>query len=278
MMVTLEDLSIPEVTESWIGVDQARRIQVTLGDQATLRDGDDLPLLWHWMYFLPLTPTSELGVDGHPRVSHALESYKRRMWAEGRVEAVRRLHIGTHAVRHTELMEAREAHGRSGELLLITLRHTYLQGGRETLFEDQVLVYRSLEDVNRRTPSAENGRLCEVDWIFEQTVDERLLFRFSALTFNAHRIHYDRTYAREEEGYQDLVVHGPLTAVLVARHISRETDMRTFRFRAKAPIFVNQPFSVQGRRAAREVAVRVMRADGIEAFEANVEVAHGTSL
>jgi 3-methylfumaryl-CoA hydratase len=277
-MITLEDLSIPVVTESWIGAEQARRIQVTLGDQATLVDGDQLPLLWHWMYFLPLTPTAELGPDGHPRVSHSLDSYKRRMWAEGHVDAGQRLRIGRHAIRHTELMEAREASGRSGELLLITLRHTYLQGGREALFEDQVLVYRGLEDVSRRKPAAESDRLFEVDWTTEQTVDERLLFRFSALTFNAHRIHYDRTYAREEEGYQDLVVHGPLTAVLVARHIARDADVRTFRFRAKAPIFVNQPFSLQGRSGSKEVAVRVMRSDGIEAFEANVEVADGTRV
>jgi 3-methylfumaryl-CoA hydratase len=276
MMVTLEDLSLPTVTDSWIGADQARRIQVTVGDQPSLVDGDQLPLLWHWMYFVPLTPTAELGPDGHPRVSQAFDSYRRRMWVEGGVEAVRRLRIGAHAVRHTEIMEARQAHGRSGDLLLVTLRHTYIQGGREALFENQVLAYRAPGESNGRTPAAESGRLFEVDWTFEQTIDECLLFRFSALTFNAHRIHYDRTYAKDEEGYRDLVVQGPLTAVLVARHSARDADMRGFRFRAKAPLFVNQPFSVQGKRGANEVAVRVMRSDGIEAFEANIDVEDGT--
>ncbi len=227
--------------------------------------GSALPPLWHWFYFLAATPQPRLGGDGHPQRGGFMPPIQlpRRMFAGARLTFHRPLRLGEPAERCAVLRDVREKSGRSGRLAFVTVDYRLSQGGELCIEEQQDIVYREAgEPVPMPQaippPAPEAG-----SWTRECAADSRLLFRFSALTFNAHRIHYDRAYAREQEGYPGLVVHGPLTAMLLA-DLVRRNDRRpiaTFSFRGAAPLFDLAPLRLHGRPAGASVELEARGPD-----------------
>ena len=191
------------------------------------------------------------------------------MYAGGTIEMPGILRIGDTVIRRSVVTQVEARDGRSGPLVIVDLRHEYVTD-RVQVIEDQSLIYTD----SMPAPQISNTRRSapEASWQESYSTDEVLLFRFSALTFNSHRIHYDRIYAQNVEGYSDLVVHGPLTATLLARFSGRHTDrsMARFSFRARSPLYVGEPISLRGNRVDRDVALAAYSSDGTLAVEASV--------
>lgn len=202
-----------------------------------------LPPFFHQIHFWDARPPAELGRDGHPRTGDFIPDtgLPRRMWAGGRLAFDAPLRAGIAAQKVTTVEDVEEKHGRSGPLAFVTLRHEIWQADRLCLTEHQDLVFRADPAPGAaapRAPQAPDGE----DSAQAVTFDPTLLFRYSALTFNGHRIHYDRDYARQVEGYEGLVVHGPLLAQLLMLMAERELGpLRAFRFRATAPLMDFEP-------------------------------------
>lgn len=247
----------------WIGRSEHRHDILTPGPVAALaatldrddpppRPGDALPPLWHWLYFLPLHRHSELGTDGHARRGDFLPPVPlpRRMWAGGRLNFVEPLRIGEPVQRFSRITAIRSTRGRSGELVLVTVRHEIHHAGRLALEEEHDIVYREAPRPEVEAAAVRNAPTQAAPHaVHSRTIrpDSVLLFRYSALTFNGHRIHYDRAYATEVEGYPGLVVHGPLIATLLLDLLRREhpsAHVRRFGFRALRPLFDIHPFSL----------------------------------
>lgn len=213
--------------------------------------GDTLPLPWHWLYFHDTPTRAGTGVDGHPKRGGFMPPVPlaRRMWASGGLKVEAPLRIGE-AARKVSVVQAVELkEGKSGPLVFVTLRHEFHQAGRLCLSETQSLVYREAPVAAAPLPAglADPGR---ADWSQALTPDPALLFRFSALTYNAHRIHYDRDYAVRDEFYPALVVHGPLLATLLLDLLAREcpqATLRSFDFRALRPAFDTDTLRLCGR-------------------------------
>lgn len=184
---------------------------------------DGIPLLWHWIYLLDRPDRSDLGSDGHPVRNVVVAPPgpgKRRMWAGGRVRHLGPLIIGQEATRSSEVISRTDKDGRTGPLTFVVVLHTVTQGGRTVVVEEQDIVYR--DDVTAAPPTPViPERLPVGDHQWEIPIDSVLLFRYSALTYNGHRIHYDRDYARNVEGYGGLVTHGPLQALTMAEGARR---------------------------------------------------------
>jgi 3-methylfumaryl-CoA hydratase len=238
--------------------------------------GSPLPPLWHWFHFLPQAPQAQLDADGHPARGGFLPPipYPRRMFAGARVDFHHPLTIGEPAERHGTIGDVVLKSGRSGALAFVTVRYEIQQAGRRCISEEQDIVYREpgpafAAPIVQPAPPPLAGT-----WTRTITPDARLLFRFSALTFNAHRIHYDRPYARDEEGYPGLVVHGPLTAMLLAdlaaSHSAR--PIKGFSFRGVAPLFDLAPFQLIGTRDADTVALEARAPDLTTALTASVQL------
>ncbi|MGP4110606.1 hypothetical protein ACTWP5_06780 [Streptomyces sp. 4N509B] len=225
--------------------------------------GEALPPLWHWLHFLHWPAQRDLGPDGHPSHGHFLPPlpHRRRMFAGGRCTVEAPLRLGEPAERTTELLNVTAKRGRSGDLLFVTQRATYRQRGRTCLVEEQDIVYRSGGGAPRVDPPAGDRSAAPTPppppappvrpeppapdgpWHRALRTDPSLLFRFSALTANAHRIHYDAPYAREAEGHPGLLVHGPLLALLMLELVRREAPERPVRslaFRLRAPVVVGE--------------------------------------
>ena len=266
--LTLDDIGLTERTTSELSAEHAARVGAAIDSSTQLRNGDVLPLLWHWAYFTPNTPTAELGDDGHARLPPGpLSGYPRRMWAAGKIKAGSPLVLGVPAVRTSRIMGVKESTGRSGALAIVTLEHRYAQDGADRLVEEQTLVFRKAGPPTP-LPSGEHRPSVDGDqWFDHRRLNSRLLFRFSSITFNTHRIHYDQPYATSVEGYPALVVHGPLTALLVAESIRRACgpDLARFEFRANAPLFVDSELMIVGTPGTPVVA-QVIRNDGVEAM------------
>lgn len=228
--------------------------------------GDPLPVLWQWFYFLATVPQNELSADGHPQRGGFMPPVPlpRRMFAGARIEFFRPLVLGTPAVRTATIRDVVEKSGRSGRLAFVTVAYEIHQGDRLCISEEQDIVYK---EPGEAVPAPVAAPFAEPDpgtWSREIVPDSRLLFRFSALTFNAHRIHYDRRYAREVEGYPGLVVHGPLTAVLLADLVRRHRSepIRHFSFRGQAPLFDLAPFRLFGSADGASVSLEAKGPDG----------------
>ena len=272
--ITLDDLGVPEHSTAVLDADHTARIAATL-DAPAPAAGDTLPALWHWAFFTPTTPTAGLGADGHPQLaSPAMAPFPRRMWGAGRVDWDADLRVGEPAERTSHVRAARTTTGGSGTLLLVTLDHEYRQAGVVCVREQQTLVYRDPPadpvplPVDAPAVAAPEGA-----WTLPRRPEPPLLFRFSAITFNAHRIHYDLPYARDVEGYPGLVVHGPLSAMTIAAFVERCTGGRLarFEFRATAPMFADQPATVVAGppdATAGSGTAQVVRGDGVTAMDA----------
>ncbi len=240
-----------ETTTDPLSCVQAQSAQAMLDDKGpALADGDALPPLWHWFHFLPRMPQAGLDDDGHPRRGGFLPPipYPRRMFAGARLQWHRPLVIGTPAQREARIGNVKMKSGKSGSLAFVTVAIRFLQDGMLCIEEEQDIVYREPGGRVSAPVAAALPPVPAGSWTRTLQPDSRLLFRFSALTFNAHRIHYDRGYASEVEGYPGLVVHGPLTAVLLAQLVAHHTPrpMRAFSFRGVAPLFDTGPVRLIG--------------------------------
>ncbi|MFF4801354.1 hypothetical protein ACFY1U_23650 [Streptomyces sp. NPDC001351] len=216
--------------------------------------GDPLPPLWQWLYFLHWPPQQSLGPDGHLRDARFLPPVpgRRRMFAGGRCTISEPLLLGEPAERISSLAAAVPKQGRSGELLFVTERQEFRQHGRTCLIEEQDIVYRSGAGAAPRHPATPDDSAVpepEGPWHLRLQPDETLLFRFSALTANAHRIHYDSSYCRDVEGYPGLVVHGPLLALLMLELVRRnapERQVRSLSYRLHRPAFAGEHLLADG--------------------------------
>ncbi|MCB1917271.1 MAG: MaoC family dehydratase N-terminal domain-containing protein [Rhodocyclaceae bacterium] len=211
--------------------------------------GEALPPLWHWLYFLPLAAQSSLARDGHPHKGGFLPPVPlpRRMWAGGRFGFTTPLTIGARAVRDSTVTRVEARHGQSGALVFVTVRHDIAADGGACLWEEHDIVYRAAQGDGRRAGAA--NVVGPGTFHREVSADEVLLFRYSALTFNGHRIHYDRRFATEVEGYPGLVVHGPLIATLLIDLLLRERPtarLAAFEYRALRPVFDGRPLQLCG--------------------------------
>jgi itaconyl-CoA hydratase/mesaconyl-C4 CoA hydratase len=235
-----------QITEH-LSASLVKRIGATLSETAPTA-GQALPALWHWAFFQPAVDEAGLGLDGHPNGGGLLPAVhnRNRMWAGGRVEFHKPLSVGAEATRITTILKIEEKAGRSGSLLFATLRHDIMQAGYLAIREEQDIVYR--DPTPPRSASGES--LPAADWQEPITPSPTLLFRYSAVTFNGHRIHYDQPYVTATEGYPDLVVHGPLIATLNLRAFCRanpQARLRRFEYRGVRPLIAPTPFNVGGR-------------------------------
>ncbi len=238
--ITLDDLGVPARSSALLDAAHVARIAATLDADAP-GDGDVLPALWHWAFFTPTTPSAGLGADGHPHLaSPAMAPFPRRMWGAGRLQWDHDLRVGATAERVSTVRSARTTTGASGALLLVVVDHEYHQDGVRCVGEQQTLVYRDPPADPVPLPvDASPAEPAVGAWSMPRRPESTLLFRFSAITFNTHRIHYDLPYARDVEGYPGLVVQGPLTAMTVAAFVERSTGRRlaSYEFKATAPMF-----------------------------------------
>ncbi len=217
--------------------------------------GAPVPPLWHWLYFLPHARASEIGPDGHPKRGGFLPPVPlpRRMWAGGRLswEPANPLCVGQRVERRSTIQSVKHKAGRTGELLFVLVEHQYLNARGLALTEEHDIVYRSAAQPGEAAPAPQRPPLAgQAAWSRSITADAVTLFRYSALTFNGHRIHYDRQYVTEVEGYPGLIVHGPLIATLLLDLLRRElpgAQVARFDFRAVRPTFDLHPFSVHGK-------------------------------
>ena len=245
-----------EVLHEEAALAPVRGLAATLNrvDLADVAAGGILPALWHWLYFLPRTPQAELGADGHPQLGGFLPPVPlpRRMWAGGRLRWHTGIRIGAALQRTTRVVSITHKAGRSGDLLFVLLRHEITCDGELAVSEEQDIVYRAAAQPGDVPPQPARAQRAPV-WTRQVTPDPTLLFRYSALTFNAHRIHYDHIYATQAEGYQGLVVHGPLLATFLAEQARSECPDRSvvaFSFKGVRPTLDLHAFRICGVPAA----------------------------
>ena len=270
-----------EFLQRWVGSTQTHcdvvSVAPVVGLSASLdylsplaRVGEALPPAWHWLYFHDAVAASSLAVDGHAIRGDFMPPVplSRRMWAGGRLRFFSPVTIGDEVRRVSTVASITHKQGRSGELVFVTLSHQIFQQDKLAIEEEQELVYRDFGAAN----AAPKPAPAKAQWSREICPDSVLLFRYSALTFNSHRIHFDRDYASQVEGYTSLVVHAPLTATLLLDLLRRElpdSAIKEFEFRAIRPLLEGAPLSLQGRRDDQDVSLWVLDDSGALAMEAN---------
>ena len=274
---TLDAASLSHL-QSWSGRTETLSDDITAAPvralSATL-DRDDpapvagtvLPPLWHWLYFLPHHRQSEIGPDGHAQRGGFLPPVPlpRRMWAGGRLqwELSNPLKVGDVVRRISRIASVTHKAGRTGDLLFVLVQHEVRNAQGLALTEEHDIVYRAAAQPGDPVPSptaAETGAA----WQRVVTPDDVLLFRYSALTFNGHRIHYDRRYVTEVEGYPGLIVHGPLIATLLVDLVRRQAPaavLKSFSFKALRPTFDLHPFQLNGQPSDDGKSVRLWAQD-----------------
>jgi 3-methylfumaryl-CoA hydratase len=238
--LTLDSL-VQEDDAAWAPL---TRLAACHAQLAGLAAGPVLPPLWHWLHFLDAAPAADLGTDGHRRQGGLVPhdpALPARMWAGGRLRFGAPAEAGARVRRETSVAGIHDRQGKSGALRFVTLRHVVTgPAGLLLVEEEQDLVFRALSALRRVPPVAEPAPAGAVTRVL--VPDSVLLFRFSALTFNSHRIHYDAAYAQSEEYYPGLVVHGPMQAMLLIallRQAAPGATLRRFEFRGQAPAFVD---------------------------------------
>jgi 3-methylfumaryl-CoA hydratase len=284
----LRSMDSPDPFAAWLGRTEERHDTISAAPLAALAAtldraepmpgaGAPVPPLGHWLYFLPLQRQSEIGTDGHARRGGFLPPVPlpRRMWAGGRLVFAHPLRVGDEAIRTSRIASIAAKSARSGPLVFVTVEHAIANAGGVAVREEHDIVYRGLPAAGS---AAAAPAAAPSDDTFARTIvaDAVLLFRYSALTFNGHRIHYDRRYASEVEGYPGLVVHGPLIATLLVDLLRRERPdavLRRFDFKAVSPLFDSQPFALCGRQdGARRFALWARSSEGALAMQASAEI------
>ncbi len=223
------------------------RICATL-NQPRLSANDHLPHLWQWCFFQSTLPACDLGRDGHPALGGFLPPAegRNRMWAGGRLKFLQPLLADQSAERKSTIIAITEKEGGTGKLLFVTLKHLYVQHGQVCIEEEQDIVYREPSPPKTQSRQAKHV----ADWQERHDPTTTDLFRYSAVTYNGHRIHYDFNYATEVEGYSGLVTHGPLIATLslqAFKNANPEAHIHEFSYRGVRPIICGQAFTVAGR-------------------------------
>lgn len=236
--------------EEVIGAFPARALAGLLDRDGVPAEGDTLPLAWQWLYFLDATTRAATGSDGHPVRGGFLPPVplQRRMWAAGKLQSLTPLVIGRSATKVSTVRNIELKQGKAGPLVFVTVAHEFAQDGRACLVEEQNLVYREAPLAFAPLPPGEPAPV-PTHWSRGWHADAALLFRYSALTYNGHRIHYDREYATQSEFYPALVVHGPLLATLLLDLLHREQPLvqpASFEFRALRPAFDTDPLTLCG--------------------------------
>ena len=273
-----------EAYQTWIGQedfasdyltpDLVRRFGATFDlGEVDSRLGSPAPPGIHWCLAPPLVPTAALGLDGHPGRGGFLPPIPlpRRMWAGGSVTFGRPIRVGDDVRRRSVIADVVVKTGRAGPLCFVTLRHDVLVGGETAVSERQDIVYRALAGTGDAGPARESPAAPEARWTRSVEATAPLLFRYSALTFNGHRIHYDRRFCTEQEGYPGLVVHGPLQATLLVQLATETRGGRvpeTFSFRSVAPLFEGRAFQLAASESATGLQLWTADHDGQPAMTA----------
>jgi 3-methylfumaryl-CoA hydratase len=217
-----------------------KALALTLNDSnLAVSEGARLPEIWHWLYFLPMVARSEIGSDGHPKRGGFLPpiALERRMWASGQLTFEQDLLIGDQITKTSQILKVSEKEGKAGKMVFVTVKHSIRSERGLAVEEEQNIVYLSMPKAY--TPAPPNPAPDDLGWKDGYPIDPVLLFRFSALTFNAHRIHYDIQYATEVEKYPGLVVHGPLQALLLLESACKRNPGKKparYEFRAVRPL------------------------------------------
>ena len=264
----VDDLSLSAARGMWATLDK---------DGPPPEPGDAIPPLWHWMLFNAAAPQRELGPDGHPARGGFLPpvALPRRMWAGGRLEFTHPLRVGDEVVRDSRIVSVDAKEGASGPLCFVTVRHDLANGDGVAVQEQHDIVYRGAPGPDDPKPVLKDAP-CDERFSRRVTPDAVMLFRYSALTFNGHRIHYDRPYVTEVEGYPGLIVHGPLIATLLVDLLLREhpdAHVRRFQFKAVSPLFDGQAFDLCGRPdGERRYALWARNPEGKLAMQASAEL------
>ena len=275
--------------QAWVGrteerhdliqVERCVALQAALDDGSrALGEGDALPPLWHWLYFWDIAARSGLGRDGHPALGGFLPPVgpARRMWAGSRVSFPGDLRLGEPATRVSTIESVAEKSGRTGRLVFVTVRHELSGSDGLAIVDEHDIVYREVtgEGASSRPGEPAPGK---ARWTGPVDPDPTLLFRYSALTFNGHRIHYDRDYARDVERYGGLVVHGPLLATLMVSLAGRSIPDRRvsrFEFRGMRPVMDTETFTVNADpESDNALAVWIANGDGDYAMKGRTEFA-----
>lgn len=279
MLQTMTDYS------DWLGKSEAHtaiiderqaELMAATFDRQIPKLGDALPLCWHWAWFNPAKPHSQLGRDGHPkRGGNALLPpipLPRRMWAGGDIKFLKPILIGANIKKTSTIQNIAEKNGKSGALCIVTVLHELADETELCISEQQNLVFR--EDPSSDAPKAVAPQPPQGATLSREiTPDPVTMFRYSALTFNGHRIHYDVDYARDVEGYEGLVFHAPLTATLLLSHAKEVAgrEISNFNYRATSPLFGHEPFSIHGKQEGDKIIVWAQTPSGGQAMigEAN---------
>jgi 3-methylfumaryl-CoA hydratase len=277
-----------DALRAWIGREELRADEITAAPVANLLatldhrepsavSGDAVPPLGHWLYFLPLYRTEDAGPDGHARRGGFLPPVPlpRRMWAGGRLEFREPLRVGDAATKRSIIADVTLKQGRAGPLVFVLVRHEVSTQRGLAIVEEHDIVYRDTPHAGEAQAPAKPAP-SNPTW--QRTVDPSalLLFRYSALTFNGHRIHYDRRYVTEVEGYPGLVVHGPLMATLLLDLVRRERPearITRFEFRAVRPVFDLAPFRACAAPEGNDMRLWIADAQGALAMEATAALA-----
>lgn len=248
-----------ETKEDDISLFPAQALAAALNNEHVPQKGDVLPPFWEWLYFLPTPRGDATGLDGHPDKGGFLPPVPlpRRMWAAGEVECYQALIIGRPATRCSTIESVELKSGSTGTLVFVNVRHDISQQGVLCISQVQNIVYREQPTEKTELPPGKSAS-AEFDHMALIKPNPVLLFRYSALTYNGHRIHYDRDYSVDEELYPALVVHGPLLVTLLLELKRQHFDndvLKSFKFRAVRPTFDTASFSVSAKRTGSDLAL-----------------------
>jgi len=254
-----------ETVDDIIGLTPARALAATFNRQTEILAQSQLPALWHWLYFLETAAQQDLAPDGHRQRGGFLPpiTLPRRMWAGSQLQFHLPVNIGDPLTRSSTIHSIKEKTGRSGSLVFVKVQHEISRSGQLCITESQDIVYREAAKPGASLPAGEPADSVS-DFQLQFQADSRLLFRYSALTFNAHRIHYDTPYVTEVEGYPGLIVHGPLLATMMLELLWQnlpEAQLSAFEFKALRPVFDNQACTIRATSPDSEGNVRLWIAD-----------------
>ncbi|HNL98110.1 MAG TPA: MaoC family dehydratase N-terminal domain-containing protein [Accumulibacter sp.] len=289
----MSDIDI-EYLRSWIGQSRqdqdliatrhARLMAATVNhpESAALVDGAELPPLWHWLYFLEGQPADRLGRDGHPARGQFLPPVPlaNRMWAGGRLDFLAPVQLGTQVRKTSSILRVEHKTGRSGDLVFVTVLHELTAAdGRPLVREEHDIVYKNKSPAPPAPPrsagAADTPHAATGGARRSLKPDSTQLFRYSALTFNGHRIHYDADYCRQVEGYPELVIHGPLLATLLAGFAieTSHRSLRHFTYRALAPALLGDVLTLQAEAQPDQLVLAATVDRGITCMQAEAVLA-----
>ena len=268
-----EWIGCEDVTTDAVTTDLVRKFHATLdlpGEPAA--EGSPAPALVHYCLAPPVISTAALGIDGHPQRGGFLPPIPlpRRMWAGSGLNFIRPILVGDLVRRVSRISDVAVKQGRSGTLAFVTVEHVLDVAGDISIQETQDIVYRGLGDAGTPIPMAASAPVSSHQRVVLPSA--ALLFRYSALTFNGHRIHYDRSYAIDEEGYPGLVVHGPMQATMLLHHAiaTRGMTPANYAFRSQAPLFDTAPMRLEAVEEGARTILWTARPDGPVAMRAEV--------